>query len=152
MQVELREGPASDGARDRILGVIDRHAEALGLPFDGIHHQIEAWDGDTWLGALTGRDHQRWFYVELLGVAEAARGRDVGTALMRELERLGRERGYIGIWLDTYSFQAPDFYRKLGYEELGRIPDYPPGQARHFFAKRLDGRPVAHGAAEGGAA
>jgi ribosomal protein S18 acetylase RimI-like enzyme len=61
---------------------------------------------------------------------------------MQAIEEEARARDLIGIWLDTYSFQAPGFYRKLGYEEVGRIPDYPPGQARIFLAKRLDGRPV----------
>ena len=67
MPTEIRTRPLTDDARERILAVIDEHAEGIGLPFDGEHFQIEAWDGGTWLGGLTGRTHQRWFYVELLG-------------------------------------------------------------------------------------
>jgi hypothetical protein len=37
------------------------------------------------------------------------------------------------------SFQAPDFYRKLGYEEFGRLDDFPPGHSRLFFRKNLPG-------------
>jgi ribosomal protein S18 acetylase RimI-like enzyme len=145
MPLELRTAPQTPETHDRLIDTINEHAQGIGLPFDGDKLQIEAWDGDTWLGALTGRTHQRWFFVELLAIAPEARGRDVGTALMEEMERLSRARDLIGIWLDTYSFQAPGFYAKLGYEEVGRIPDYPPGHARHFLAKRLDGRPLASG-------
>jgi GNAT superfamily N-acetyltransferase len=145
MTTEIRTGPQTAETRDRILGVIDAHARALGLPFDGDHLQVEAWDGDRWLGGLTGRTHQRWVYVELLGVAEGARGQDVGTRLMEAMEALARERGLAGLWLDTYSFQAPGFYARLGYEEIGRIPGYPGPHARIFLAKRLDGRPVSEG-------
>ena len=50
---------------------------------------------------------------------------------------LAREKECVGIWLDTFSFQAPAFYQKMGYSELGQIVDYPPGHRRHFFQKRL---------------
>jgi hypothetical protein len=46
------------------------------------------------------------------------------------------ERGCHSAWLDTFSFQAPEFYPKFGYREFGRL-DYPPDQQRIFFQKRL---------------
>ena len=52
-------------------------------------------------------------------------------------EEIARARGCIGIRLDTMSFQAPAFYRRLGYSEFGRIEDYPPGHTRLWFMKRL---------------
>jgi hypothetical protein len=44
----------------------------------------------------------------------------------------------VGIWLDTFDFQAPDFYRGHGFTEFGKLSDYPPGHQRYFFQKRLD--------------
>jgi hypothetical protein len=41
------------------------------------------------------------------------------------------------VWLDSFSFQAPGFYRRLGYAEFGVVEDYPPGHTRHFLKKRL---------------
>jgi len=61
----------------------------------------------------------------------------MGSQLMRMAEDLAREKECVGIWLDTFSFQAPAFYQKMGYSELGQIVDYPPGHRRHFFQKRL---------------
>jgi hypothetical protein len=46
-------------------------------------------------------------------------------------------RSQKGIWLDTFSFQAPEFYKRLGYSEFGRIDGYPENEARLFFVKRL---------------
>jgi hypothetical protein len=43
----------------------------------------------------------------------------------------------VGVWLDTFDFQAPEFYRQHGYVEFGHIDDYPPGHKRYFFQKRL---------------
>jgi hypothetical protein len=40
--------------------------------------------------------------------------------------------------VDTYGFQAPGFYERMGYAEFGRLEDFPPGSARHFLWKSLD--------------
>jgi GNAT superfamily N-acetyltransferase len=94
-------------------------------------------DKDEILGGLYGRVFYQWLFIELLSVPEQARGQGIGTKLMQMAEDLAREKECIGIWLDTFDFQAPEFYRKLGYSELGQIADYPPGHKRFFFQKRL---------------
>ncbi|RON57938.1 GNAT family N-acetyltransferase [Pseudomonas frederiksbergensis] len=89
------------------------------------------------LGGLYGRVLDQWLFIELLSVPEQARGQGMGSRLMAMVEELAREKECVGIWLDTFSFQAPAFYTKLGYSEFGHIADYPPGHKRHFFQKRL---------------
>jgi ribosomal protein S18 acetylase RimI-like enzyme len=89
------------------------------------------------VGGLYGRLFYRWLYIELLSVPEQARGQGMGSELMRAAETLAREEDCIGIWLDTFDFQAPEFYRRLGFTECGQIDDYPPGHKRFFFQKRL---------------
>nr|WP_314529395.1 GNAT family N-acetyltransferase [uncultured Pseudomonas sp.] len=89
------------------------------------------------LGGLYGRVFYQWLYIELLSVPESARGQGLGSRLMRMAEDHAREKGCLGIWLDTFEFQAPGFYRKMGYSEFGHIADYPPGHKRFFFQKRM---------------
>ncbi|MGE1151681.1 GNAT family N-acetyltransferase [Pseudomonas kitaguniensis] len=89
------------------------------------------------VGGLYGKISYGWLFVELLSIPDLMRTQGTGTRLMRAAEDLAREKGCQGIWLDTFSFQAPGFYRKLGFSELGHIDDYPPGHQRHFFQKRL---------------
>ena len=89
------------------------------------------------LGGLHGRVFYQWLYVDLLSVPEQARGQGMGSKLMQMAEDLAREKECVGIWLDTFEFQAPGFYKKMGYSELGHIADYPPGHKRFFFQKRL---------------
>ena len=50
---------------------------------------------------------------------------------------IARERGCIGLWLDTYWFQARSFYEKQGYEVFGALDDYPRGGQRFFLKKSL---------------
>ena len=48
-----------------------------------------------------------------------------------------RRRGGTHIRLETWSFQAPDFYKKIGYREFGRLDDHPKGFTTFFFVKVL---------------
>jgi GNAT superfamily N-acetyltransferase len=88
-------------------------------------------------GGLTGRVSFGWLFVELLFVPERLRGQGIGRQLMERAEAVAREHGCVGIWLDTFTFQAPGFYQKLGYAVFGEIPDYPAGSSRFFLSKRL---------------
>nr|WP_301075680.1 GNAT family N-acetyltransferase [Sphingomonas sp.] len=81
-------------------------------------------------------------YVELLVTPEDQRGRGYGTALMNEAEGIAPANGCVGIWLDTFEFQAPGFYEKLGFEVFGTLDDHPIGQKRYFLRKRIDRAPV----------
>jgi GNAT superfamily N-acetyltransferase len=72
---------------------------------------------------------------EFLAVPETARHSGLGTELLSRAEQIAKDRGCAGVWLDTYQFQAPDFYRKHGYQEFGRIADHPRGSQRLFFMK-----------------
>jgi predicted N-acetyltransferase YhbS len=94
-------------------------------------------DNGEILGGLYGRFFYQWLFIELLSVPEQARGQGMGSKLMQMAEDLAWEKECVGIWLDTFDFQAPQFYKRLGYSELGQIADYPPGHKRFFFQKRL---------------
>ena len=89
------------------------------------------------LGGLYGKMFYHWMFIDLLSVPDQARGQGVGTRLMHMAEALAQENECIGIYLDTFDFQAPEFYKKLGFSELCQINDYPPGHSRFFFQKRL---------------
>jgi GNAT superfamily N-acetyltransferase len=89
------------------------------------------------VGGLWGRFAYDWLFIELLAVPEAYRGGRYGTALMEQAERIARANECVGIWLDTYEFQARGFYEKLGFEVFGTLGDHPVGQKRFFLRKHL---------------
>lgn len=95
---------------------------------------------DEVLGGLLGTIWGGWLNVGLLWVAEPLRGRGYGTQLLEAAERYAVERGCTRAWLTTFSFQAPGFYPKLGYESFGVLEDHPIGHRHHFFQKRLIAR------------
>jgi len=121
----------------RLLKILDAQAEAIGRPFVVDHLAFEAWDGDVFLGGLTARLVHDWMFVALLAVDAAARGKGVGRSLVSAAESAARARAATGIWLDTFSFQAPGFYERLGFTRIATLPDSPSGAARYFYSKRL---------------
>jgi len=56
---------------------------------------------------------------------------------METAELMARRRGCVGAWVDTYSFQSPDFYQHLGYRIFGTLPSYPGAEQRIFLMKML---------------
>ena len=87
---------------------------------------------------LRGVTAFNWLFVEWLWVAEPFRRQGVGSQLLSGAEAIARERRCSSSYLDTFSFQAPEFYkRQHGYEEFGRLEDFPPGHARIWLRKAL---------------
>ncbi|MFJ8760946.1 GNAT family N-acetyltransferase [Streptomyces cyaneofuscatus] len=102
---------------------------------------LEAWALDEHgavAGGLTGRTWAYWLHVDLLWVDARHRGSGLGSQLLAEAERVARtERACTRSRLETWDFQAPDFYRKQGYEEIGRVEDYPPGVTEFILVKQF---------------
>jgi ribosomal protein S18 acetylase RimI-like enzyme len=93
--------------------------------------------GKDIVGGLSGWTWAGWCYVELVWIDEKYRGKGHGRALMRKAESEVRSRGIRKMYLDTFSFQAPGFYKKLGFKEFGRLKDFPAGHSRHWLTKSL---------------
>lgn len=89
------------------------------------------------VAGLNGHSDWGWLFVKLLWVADDYRGEGLGTRLMAAAEKEAIERKCRHIWLDTFSFQAPKFYRSLGYRKFGKLDNYPEGYSRYFFTKAL---------------
>jgi ribosomal protein S18 acetylase RimI-like enzyme len=92
---------------------------------------------DTVVGGLTGSTYFNWFSIDLLWVKEEHRGQGHGQRLLALAEQEARQRGAKGAYLDTFSFQAPDLYRRNGYEVFGILQDFPEGHQRYYFRKQL---------------
>src|SRR5947209_1597946 len=86
---------------------------------------------------LYGKSYWRWLYIEFLWISEQLRGSGMGSRLLWRAEAIARERGCLGLWLSTISFQAPGFYERHGYREFGRLAEMPPGHTRIWLAKLL---------------
>jgi GNAT superfamily N-acetyltransferase len=79
-----------------------------------------------------------WLHVTYLWVDGRHRGTGLGARLLAEAERIAREERACGAArVETWDFQAPDFYKKQGYDVVCVIPDYPPGVTEYTLTKNL---------------
>ncbi|MFF8836243.1 GNAT family N-acetyltransferase [Streptomyces sp. NPDC015130] len=87
---------------------------------------LSAW---TW-GGLLG--------IEMLWVREDSRRDGWGAKLLRAAEEEARRRGCDRASVSSFTFQAPDFYRRQGYVETGRTLGIPGGAEDVHFHKSLN--------------
>src|SRR4051812_552670 len=85
-------------------------------------------DGFTWGG---------YARVDYLWVDESRRRQGLGSSLLMAAEAEAARRGCATIVLDTHSFQAPEFYRRLRYAQVGETLDTPVGHTQVLFQKRI---------------
>lgn len=94
--------------------------------------------GGSVAGGLIGSSQFKWLKVEFLVVREDLRRNGIGQRLMTMAETEDAARGCTSIFVDTMSYQAPDFYKRLGYGQVGFIRDWDShGHDKYLFVKKL---------------
>ena len=88
-------------------------------------------------GGVLAEVYWGWLYIDLLWVEEDLRRNGYGRSLMTRIEEEARQLGAKYAYLDTFSFQAPEFYEQLGYLSFGELGDFPEGKKRYFMRKAL---------------
>ena len=72
-----------------------------------------------------------------LYVSEDLRGQGLGSHILQKAEEEARDRKCKYSFVDTFHFQAPDFYKKHCYEEVFRLKEYPYTGERYYYTKEL---------------
>jgi len=94
-------------------------------------------ENDNEVGGISAETHGNWLEISLLYVNEKLRGQKIGSKLLKDVEAKAIKRGCKYSFVDTFSFQAKDFYVKLGYKEVFTLEEYPLTSKRHYFVKQL---------------
>lgn len=89
------------------------------------------------VGGILAEVYWDWLYIDLLWVKDDLRGQGYGHRLLESAEAEARQWGAKNAYLDTFSFQAPDFYAQHGYQVFGELQNFPPGHQRYFLTKQL---------------
>ncbi len=89
------------------------------------------------IAGLIGSTHGNWLTVKYLWVSEKVRGQHIGSEILRQAESTAKARGCKFVFLDTFGFQAPLFYKNHGYQEAFVLENYPITGKRYYFTKCL---------------
>src|SRR5689334_4976912 len=115
LQVETVHGPSS---RHIAKGLRAYNVRSVGR-IDYKPLTITAREGKDIVGGLAGYTFFGWLFIDRLWVSDERRRKGLGKALMKRAESEARKRGARNGYLSTFSFQAPGFYKKLGYRQFG---------------------------------
>ncbi len=125
---------------------------AWGIIGGGLHQYNEAQAGDQQFarlcfvvqspdqkiaGGVIAELYWGWMYIDLMWIEKELRGQGYGHRLLTQVEEEARQRGAKRAYLDTFSFQSPDFYKQHGYQVMAELPDFPVGHQRYFLSKQL---------------
>ena len=135
-ELHLHHDSAPSIETRRVLGEAISAFHARTVPQDSRRFALLVHDRDERLVAgLSGVVAWQWLFVAALWVDDEWRHRRVGSVLMRRAEAIAGDAACHSAWLD--SFQAREFYLRMGYEVFGKLEDYPAGQTRYFLRKSL---------------
>ena len=88
-------------------------------------------------GILAGLEYWNGLEIKILWVKENYRKKGIGTRILKHAEKIAKEKGAEVSMLDTFDFQAEQFYLKNGYKPIGEIKNFPKGHRRIYFSKNL---------------
>jgi ribosomal protein S18 acetylase RimI-like enzyme len=139
--IVVRLSSEPDASATAVAQVIDR-IDAWNMDVTGVRdfHQVAIFlrdDEGRIRGGVTGGVWGGWLHVVALWVDEALRGHGYGRELILAAESEARSAGAHSAFLETHSFQAPGLYRRLGYERIAEIEDYPAGASQLIMRKTL---------------
>jgi ribosomal protein S18 acetylase RimI-like enzyme len=137
MEVTLETEPRPEDIRfleDRLSAF---NVEATGIADGNLLGLFMRGSDGSPLGGAFGWTWGGTCYIRYLFIPADLRNQGRGTMLMRAVEREAKSRGCRQIMLETHDFQAPGFYRKLGFEAVGRVVDYPRGHQYLTLVKHL---------------
>lgn len=137
MPIELDPSPSPQSLqviRDGLRQHNDKHVLANGDSSFAVFLRDE---NGRILGGLIAKAGRGWLKIGTLWIDEAMRGQGFGRRLMETAETEGVRHGCHSAYLDTFSFQSPDFYQNLGYEILGTLEAFPDEHKRFFMRKSL---------------
>jgi GNAT superfamily N-acetyltransferase len=128
----------SDLIRKRLIEYnMEKLPDELKTPYENINFVIKDDEGEI-VGGITGEMFWHHVHIDILWVDENFRENGYGSKLVKKMEAFAIEKGCRFIYLDTFSFQAPEFYKKNGYEVFGMLEDHPKGFNQYFLHKKLE--------------
>ncbi|RKN76069.1 GNAT family N-acetyltransferase [Paenibacillus ginsengarvi] len=92
---------------------------------------------DRVVGGLFCETWSYSLYIDMFWIDDSYRNQGCGKAMLAEAERQARELGCIHAHTNTFSYQAPHFYERMGYEVFGVNDGFPDGIKQYFLRKKL---------------
>ena len=138
MAPHLSVGDGDPALDERLSSELDAHNFAAVGRDDLREFTVRVDDGDELVAGASGWTWGTCAGLGMIWVDDRLRGEGWGGRLLAAAEDVARQRGCRQLLVSSFTFQAPDFYRRHGYTEFARSPDLPvEGEADVHFLKLL---------------
>ena len=126
--MECATGTPPEDADAMTAGLVGSNRQASGKPAsEQITVIVRDPSSREVRGGLRGKFTHAWLHVDQLWLADELRGSGLGAEILGLAEEEAMRRRCVGVHLNTFDFQAPGFYERLGYEVFGVVDDLPRG-------------------------
>lgn len=115
IEIEYKEN--LDEKNYKIIGdEFNKYAVKKGVECKYKPYNFIAKENDKIVGIITGHSYYKEVHIGDLIVLEEYRNKNIGKKLMETVENYFKNKGFENMNLTTYGFQAPEFYKKCGFE------------------------------------
>ena len=98
---------------------------------------VYGYERDSLVAGLIGYTVGAAFVIRSLWVESSFRSNGVARRMLSKAENEAQGRGAKICFIDMMSYQSPDFFVKIGYEEVTRVPGFHDEHDRIFLKKNL---------------
>src|SRR6185503_2472363 len=117
MSFQIKQNPLSDEIKKKIFqGFSEQAIEATGI--NGLSEEpisFEIFDQSKFIGAIVVQIFWEQLHIKYLFVEENYRGQGIARQLIDHGLEFGKQRSCHFAFVETMSFQAPEFYQKMGF-------------------------------------
>lgn len=138
-KIDFTTGVLEVKKQDEVTAGFESHSKGqMAPPYikECLNWTVEDKQGNL-IAALTAVLLWEWLYIDELWVDESCRRTGIGKQLMEKAEQYAKTQKLSGLWLWTQSWQAPEFYQRLGFEEFTRFDNFPTGHSRIGLRKYM---------------
>lgn len=134
--IQMDKEPDPQDKQIIVDGMLAYHA-SKGHPRKTDSFSVLMKDGNEVVGAVMVGFLWNGMEIQTLWVKEVLRGKGYGSKLLQIAEAEAMKRGVNLAYTNTFTWQAPEFYKKMGYQVYGEIKDFPPGNNLTYFFKLI---------------
>lgn len=139
MNLQIQKNKLTDEIKKKIFqGFAEQAIKATGI--NGLNEEpvsFELFTNGELMGAIVVQLFWKQLHIKYLFVEENYRGQGIARRLMNHALEYGKKRECQFAFVETMSFQAPEFYQKMGFTIEFSRPGYAVNTTFHYLKKCL---------------
>ena len=136
-QISYEANPKSEDVQILDNGIMEQAIQKKGMKQPDCFAFFIHDENKKIIGGCSGNTNFGALYIGQLWVAEILRGKRYGTRLMQEAEALAKKIKCNFITVNTFDWEALDFYKKLGFYVEFESKGYDNNSVFYFLRKDL---------------